>query len=303
VALTLSILYRGPLTSCNYSCGYCPFAKRKETRQELALDRQALQRFVGWVRDRAPDDRLGILFTPWGEALTRSWYRQALVELSHLPQVVRAVAQTNLSCDLRWVADTDRNRFALWTTYHPNQVSRARFLGQCEKLLAGGVRFSVGIVGLREHFAEIDAVRRALPPTVYLWVNAYKDQPDYYRPGEDKWLASFDPLFPINNRRHPSLGQSCRAGASAIAVDGAGMVRRCHFIPTVLGNLYETPLEQLLGERPCSRDTCGCHIGYIHLDYLRLAEVFGEGMLERIPQPLFAPLGQSSARQLPLPLL
>ena len=30
--------------------------------------------------------------------------------------------------------------------------------------------------------------------------------------------------------------------------------------------------------------TCGCHIGYIHLDELGLYEVFGEGLMERIPQ-------------------
>ena len=27
--MNLSILYRGPLSSCNYACGYCPFAKRR----------------------------------------------------------------------------------------------------------------------------------------------------------------------------------------------------------------------------------------------------------------------------------
>jgi hypothetical protein len=47
VALSLSILYRGPLSSCNYACGYCPFAKRRETAAELARDREALARFVG----------------------------------------------------------------------------------------------------------------------------------------------------------------------------------------------------------------------------------------------------------------
>ena len=31
-----NILYRGPLSSCNYACDYCPFAKRAESRVELA---------------------------------------------------------------------------------------------------------------------------------------------------------------------------------------------------------------------------------------------------------------------------
>ncbi|MEO0844412.1 MAG: radical SAM protein, partial [Cyanobacteria bacterium J06643_5] len=33
----------------------------------------------------------------------------------------------------------------------------------------------------------------------------------------------------------------------------------------------------------CSNDTCHCHIGYVHLDYLELDKVFGDGILERIP--------------------
>ena len=33
-----SIYYRGSLSSCNYACGYCPFAKTRNTRSELARD-------------------------------------------------------------------------------------------------------------------------------------------------------------------------------------------------------------------------------------------------------------------------
>src|SRR5260221_273444 len=52
MALTLSILYRGPLSSCTYACGYCPFAKHTETREEHERDRLALERFVGWAGER-----------------------------------------------------------------------------------------------------------------------------------------------------------------------------------------------------------------------------------------------------------
>jgi MoaA/NifB/PqqE/SkfB family radical SAM enzyme len=283
MALTLSILYRGPLSSCNYDCAYCPFAKRQESSAELTADRQALERFVGWVADRPAEDRLSILFTPWGEALTRRWYRDALVHLSNLPQVVRVAIQTNLSCGLDWLDACDRDRLALWTTYHPTQVERARFLERCRDLHQRGVRFSVGVVGLREHFGDIEALRRDLPPDVYLWVNAYKDVADYYRAGEAEWLEAIDPLFPFNNRRHPSLGRPCRAGHSVISLDGDGTVRRCHFIKTPLGNLYEPGFERCLQERPCTNATCGCHIGYVHMPELGLYEVFGNGVLERIP--------------------
>src|SRR5262249_34362472 len=129
-AMNLSILYRGPLSSCNYACDYCPFAKRHESPEELADDRRRLERFVGWVAARA-GDRIGVLFTPWGEALVRPWYQQALARLTRTPNVVKAAIQTNLSCRLDWVKECDKTRLALWATFHPSEVSRDRFLEKC----------------------------------------------------------------------------------------------------------------------------------------------------------------------------
>lgn len=282
MALDLSILYRGPLVSCNYACPYCPFAKRTETPAEQAADRDALSRFVDWVAARL-GDRFGILFTPWGEALVRRWYRDAMCRLSHLPNVSRVAAQTNLSCGLDWVDECDKDKLALWTTFHPGEVAREKFVGKCLDLHRRGVRFSVGVVGLREHFADIALLRDELPDGVYLWVNAYKDVADYYRVGEADWLTAIDPLFPFNNTRHPSRGRACRTGESVISVIGDGTVRRCHFVKEVIGNLYDADLESALRPRTCPNATCGCHIGHVHLTELGLAERFGDGVLERVP--------------------
>ena len=101
-------------------------------------------------------------------------------------------------------------------------------------------------------------------------------------------LAVIDPLFPLNNQRHESLGHACRAGSSVLSVDGDGEVTRCHFITERLGNLYQQRLEELLHARPCTNDTCGCHIGYVHLERLRLYPVFLGGVLERIPANFLA---------------
>jgi MoaA/NifB/PqqE/SkfB family radical SAM enzyme len=280
--MNLSILYRGPLSSCNYACGYCPFAKRTETAAELAHDRACLERFVGWVGGRTADE-VGVLFTPWGEALVRRWYQDALAALTHMPHVRKAAVQTNLSCKLDWVAGCDVGKLALWCTFHPGETTRERFLGKCRELLAGGVRFSVGVVGLREHAAEIAALRRELPADVYLWVNAYKRDPDYYSPESLAELTRIDPLFPVNNQYHRSRGEPCRAGSTVVSVDGDGTVRRCHFVRDPIGNLYAPDFDRCLADRPCPNDACGCHIGYVHLDRLRLYEVFGDGVLERVP--------------------
>jgi MoaA/NifB/PqqE/SkfB family radical SAM enzyme len=280
--MNLSILYRGPLSSCNYACAYCPFAKRHEGAAELAADRRALERFVAWVADH-PEHQISVFFTPWGEALIRRWYQQALARLTHLAHVPRAAIQTNLSCPLGWVEDCDRERLALWTTFHPTEVDRARFVARCRELDRRGVRFSVGAVGLKEHAAEIEALRRELPNDVYLWINAYKRQSDYYGEDDLRRFEALDPLFRLNTQRHPSRGRACRTGHTVISVDGDGTIRRCHFIRTPLGNLYEPGFERLLQRRPCTNETCGCHIGYVHLEELGLYRVFGAGVLERVP--------------------
>jgi len=281
--MKLSILYRGPLSSCNYGCVYCPFAKRRESREELATDRRALDRFVAWVGRRAGDS-MAVFFTPWGEALIRRSYQRALAALTAMPHVCRAAIQTNLSVPLDWVEACDKQKLALWTTYHPTEVSRARFVKRALELVRRGVRFSAGVVGLRERFEEIVALRRELPREVYVWVNAYRREGSSYTEEEVRLLESVDPLFRLNTRSYPSLGEACRAGSEVISVAGDGTARRCHFIEEPIGNIYDEGFESRLIDRPCSNTACRCHIGYVHLDYLELDKVFGAGILERIPE-------------------
>ncbi|MGI5164058.1 STM4011 family radical SAM protein [Spirillospora sp. CA-253888] len=278
----LTILYRGPLASCDYDCPYCPFAKRRDTPDQLRADRAALERFTAWVA--AQDHPVSVLFTPWGEGLVRSWYRRALVELSHLPHVERVAIQTNLSTRTSWTADADPSRLALWVTYHPGQVPYERFLAKTGELAARGVRFSVGIVGQPEHLEAARRLRADLPTGTYLWVNAAEGR-TYTDAEADEWTA-IDPLFPYSRDPHPSRGLPCRTGDTVISVDGEGTVRRCHFVPARLGNLYDGTFRKALRPRPCPIDVCDCHIGYVHLEPTGLYDVFTNGVLERIPHLL-----------------
>lgn len=275
----LTILYRGPLASCDYDCPYCPFAKRRDTPGQLRADRAALERFTAWVA--AQPHPISVLFTPWGEGLVRSWYRRALTELSHLPHVERVAIQTNLSARLDWVADADPATLALWATYHPGQVDYERFLGRCRELTERNVRHSVGIVGLPEHLAYARRLRADLPPGTYLWVNAAEGH-TYSDADAAEWTG-IDPLFGYSRRPYASRGLPCRTGDSVISVDGEGTVRRCHFVPDVLGDLYDGSFRAALRPRPCPLATCDCHIGYVHLEPLGLYDVFAGGVLERIP--------------------
>ena len=81
-----NILYRGQLSSCNYGCPYCPFAKTRNTKAELEEDRQQVERFVQWVGDRNRQT-LGVFFTPWGEALIHHYYRKAMTRLPDEPEL------------------------------------------------------------------------------------------------------------------------------------------------------------------------------------------------------------------------
>ncbi|MCP2335682.1 STM4011 family radical SAM protein [Actinomadura rupiterrae] len=275
----LTILYRGPLASCDYDCPYCPFAKRRDSVEQLRADRASLERFTAWVSG-APS--VSVLFTPWGEGLVRSWYRRALVELSHLPNVRRVAIQTNLSYRTSWTSDADPAKLALWATYHPGQVPYERFLGKARDLAERGIRYSVGVVGQPEHLADALRLRADLPEHVYLWVNAAEGR-SYTDAEAAEWTA-IDPLFGYSRDPHPSRGRACRTGESVVSVDGDGTVRRCHFVPDVLGNLYDGTFRAALGPRPCPLDVCDCHIGYVHLEPLGLYDVFAGGILERIPK-------------------
>jgi MoaA/NifB/PqqE/SkfB family radical SAM enzyme len=280
-ANTWNILYRGSLSSCNYSCRYCPFAKTANTRAELQADERELERFVDWVNSR--QERIGILITPWGEALVHGYYRRAMAALSHLPQVYRIAIQTNLAGSIDDLLSANRETLALWTTFHPSQISLDRFVARCHALDAAGIRYSVGVVGMREHFAAIDEVRRLLSPSVYVWVNAYKREAGYYQPGEIERLLQVDPYFHWNLHRYASRGTPCRAGQTSFTVDGRGDIRRCHFVDNVIGNIHEPHFTKALRPRSCSAENCGCHIGYVHRPALNLETLYGPGLLERIP--------------------
>ena len=278
----INILYRGPLESCNYDCQYCPFAKKKNTREELQYDKACLDKFVEWVANQKRE--ISILFTPWGEALIRKYYQESMVKLSHMKQVKRVAIQTNLSSRLEWLQEADKNSIALWTTFHPTEISIQQFLEKCNQLQQLGVRFSVGIVGKLENFDAAQQLRTALPKTVYVWVNAYKRVVDYYSKKDIVFLNSIDPLLNLNNTIYKTKGKPCFAGESSISIDGKGNVTRCHFIKNKIGNIYQQSLSEILKPTDCTNENCRCYIGYINLKELNLQEVYGANILERIPK-------------------
>ncbi len=276
----LTLLYRGSLSSCNYDCSYCPFAKRKDSRATLAKDAASLQRFVGWVKTHA-EYQIDLLFTPWGEALPRHDYQQALVTLSQLPHIRRVSIQTNLSAIPSRLSQANPQKIGLWCSFHPDQTRLDSFLQRIGRLQQLGVHHSVGMVGKREHFAWLQQLRQRLPASTYLWVNAYWDEGrNYYRDDEIAWLTQLDPWFHYNLTPGNSLHAPCRAGSSALSIDADGNVRRCHFVDQILGNLYDGWQAE---HSPCPNGVCDCYIGYMLRKDRAVAEQFGAGVLTRLP--------------------
>ncbi len=275
------ILYRGPLSSCNFSCSYCPFSKTPCSADELRLDSAALGRFTEWTLSQ--DSQLGIFFTPWGEALIHPHYQKAISSLSNASNVFRVAIQSNLSCDLSWLSECCRKTVAFWISYHPDEMALTELLSKCRFLMEEEFSFSVGVVGVKQNFDAIKNLRTEMPKSIYLWINVYKS-PGYYDQGEIAYLQSIDPLFGYNLRPHASRKRDCRTGHSVFSVNGDGDIRRCYFVDEVLGNIYSQDWEQALRKRPCPNEECRCHIGYVHLEHLGMDGIFGEGIFERVPR-------------------
>ena len=280
--LPLHIFYRSSLKSCQYSCAYCPFAKKKDSKSTLQKDKKELEHFANWVTNyKSP---VNILFTPYGEALIRPYYRQMLLQLAALPHVEQVAIQTNLHTPLEWLKDSPKNKLALWCSFHPSQTTQEAFLARCQQLRTMHIPFSVGMVALHEHFDHIRLMRQALPPDVYLWLNANNNTGQhYYQPQDLAWLLSVDPWFDYNVTQRASCGCGCYAGEKSIAVDNIGNITRCRFLRKKLGNLYTDNLEHLLQKRPCTRQMCGCYIGYAMRKDRPFLQQFSKGILARIP--------------------
>ncbi len=275
------VLYRGSLSSCNYACNYCPFAKTNNTREELHQDREQLNRFVDWVNQSRK--ALGVFITPWGEAIIHRYYRQAMVRLSQMSHVHRVAIQTNLSGHLDDLQEARVDRLALWATFHPGETDLTRFLSRCDTLQRLQIRFSVGVVGFKQHFDAIGELRRRLPAEVYLWINVPKSSGIEFSDDELEFIRSIDPYVRWNTDRWPSEAVACQTGHTSLTVDSQGDVRRCHFVDDVIGNIYRDDIWKRLSPTVCPNATCGCHIGYVYRDDFALHQLYGDNLLERIP--------------------
>jgi MoaA/NifB/PqqE/SkfB family radical SAM enzyme len=292
--MSLLVLFRTRLEWCNYTCGYCPWnAKARTVPAEVFHEDEArLGRIVARVAELP--DPVEFFITPKAEYLVLPYWRTAVGRLLELPQVERVTVQTNLSFDLRrFLGEIDAAKLALWTTFHPSEVPADeidRLHQKWELLRERGVPFSVGIVGTRENLPHLHRLRRRLPPEIYLWVNAYQREPDYYTAEEVDEIRAVDPYFDLNNQDYPSRGRPCTAGQRAVYLDDEGDLRRCFFVGGVLGNLFRDGWRRLEAPHACPRAGCHCYVGHMHIVDLDFRSIYGRDLAARIPRGWPAPL-------------
>jgi len=285
--MTLLVLFRTRLEWCNYTCWYCPWnaTAQRVPAEEFQGDEARLRRIVARVAELPRD--VEFFITPKAEYLVLPYWRNAVRDLLALPQVRRVTVQTNLSFDLPAFLDTvDSSKLALWTTCHPTELPDGGLESLFRKwnlLLARGVRFSVGIVGTRENLPSMHRLRARLDPRIYLWVNAYQREPNYYTPEELDEIRGVDPLFDLNNQNFPALGRLCDAGHRALYLDDEGNLRRCFFVGEVLGNLFRDGWVSHEAARPCPKESCHCYVGHMHIVELGFRSIYGEDLAVRIP--------------------
>lgn len=287
------LLYRGSLKSCNYSCSYCPFAKHKLSGEELHRDKENWLRFCSVFKRR--NELFGaVMLVPYGEALIHPYYWEGMAQLSQLDSLEAIGAQTNLSfsvyehLQIYKKAGGKIEKLRLWATFHPEMTTIPQFISQCEKLVSQSISFCVGAVGVPRQIPLLIKLRKALPESVYLWINRMDGLKRCYTKEEITAILEIDPYF--NQELHWKKGEvsQCR---DRLFLEADGSMRLCPLNKPVAKNWYTCPNASPI--LSCDKKQCSCYLAYGgRKDYKNQME-FGRYPLFRIlwkPKAIFLDL-------------
>lgn len=104
-----------------------------------------------------------------------------------------------------------------------------------------------------------------MPPRFRFWINARQPRPRPYTAIEVADFSALDPEFDVTRKRQPSWQRPCQASETVFAVDGAGDLRRCHFVSDVIGNIGDPNWISSLQPRLYPRRFCDCYLGTVPL--------------------------------------
>lgn len=260
-----TVIYRGSIKSCNYSCSYCPFSKHRPLKGETEKDRNALERFCESISQRAETDNIGaVMITPYGEAAIHDYYWDAMAYLSRIPHLERVGIQTNLSFSpLSAVRRFERaggvkDKLSLWATFHPEMTDTSEFSEKCRWLTANGVLVCAGAVGVPENADLIRKLRAELPREVYLWINKMDGLRRNYTTDEVLDFLSVDPFFEYELKFHNSDPSACEGRCF---VEADGKIHTCNISRTRSLNWYDDDREDIWSPE-CIRKNCSCYLAY-----------------------------------------
>lgn len=260
-----TLYYRGKLKSCNYECGYCPFRKKKASREELAEDRNALYQFKEWITSDKGRKIKNIMFLPYGEALVLPYYQEMISELAKCAQIENIGCQTNLSFSteefIKLFNEKEQLRkIHLWCSFHPTQIGVNDFLSQCERLSREEMTYCVGAVGDTRNIELLKKLKSSLPEKVSFWINGMDGRKREYKDGDIEAFTSLDPFFPLELKERKSEILKCSGGRTRLFVNGDGDLFSCKLSRIKIGNLYSTEFY----ERKCASARCSCYLAYSH---------------------------------------
>ncbi|MDE5589653.1 MAG: STM4011 family radical SAM protein [Acetatifactor sp.] len=289
-----TIIYRGNLKSCNYSCFYCPFAKHRALPVEMEKDRQSFERFCDSIEKRTQAFSIGAVFiTPYGEASIHRWYWEGLSRLAEIHEIDRVGMQTNLSFSVEKclkVFDpcggtfsgrgSFREKLCIWATFHPEMTTVDEFVSKCHKLVKNNVMVCAGAVGVPENIQLLRELREKLSPVVYLWINKMDGLKRNYSPDEIEAFSQIDPFFEYELKNPDAAVQMC---ADRCFVEADGKIHTCNISRTKDINWYDGSEEEIF-EPVCSRKRCTCYLAYGGRADFALGNIFGEYSICRIPK-------------------
>lgn len=281
-----NIYYRGLLSSCNYSCTYCCFAKSKPDKTELSRDKECLKRFCDFIDTTEFKNEVSIFFTPYGEGLVHDHYVEAIGKLAINPKCKYVSCQTNLSFNeyeflekLR-ALKVDLSKVKLWASCHPEMVSIDKFVDKV-KLLKASIDLCVGIVAIPGALENVFEFRKQLPKDVYMWINAKEREKTRYTESEVKSLIEVDPLFYNELKRNKVQNSCCNAGSDSVFIRANGDVFACHINKNRMFNIYTN--QSVVEPFKCDKRFCDCYLSYSNRYDLELERYFGEYTPIRVP--------------------
>lgn len=242
------------------------------TERELDRDRKQWFSFICRFQEQAERRNIrALMLTPYGEALVHSWYWEGLAQVSALPWVDAAGAQTNLGFQaaeaMRIFAENggSLSKLRLWATFHPQMTSVQAFAEKCRQLWKAGVQICAGAVGVPEHTGLLQQLRKELPEGIYLWINQMDGLGRPYAGKEIQAFSEIDPYFYRELQPHPADVSQCQG---RYFVEGDGRLRLCN----------------ISSADACSRKRCSCYLAYGGRDNLENQMLFGPWPLFRIPR-------------------